>query len=326
MLNRRRLLACGSATGLGLLVSLSARAQAYPGGPVTVVLPLQAGTASDVAVRHMADRLGQRMSGNSFVVENVAAAAGLVGLERIGRARADGRTIAALNNSILTVLPHLQGKNMKGDPRNELVPVAGIANIPTFFAVQGSSPIRTVDDLIKTARAQRVTYSSGGVGSPQHLATEMFNAYTGTRLEHVPYRGASQAALAVATGEVQVMSMALSLAQPFLADQRVRLIGYCGSERHAQYRDLPTLQEAGVKNYDYSSWIAFFLPKDVPQDALAELRRQAQAVARDPEFQAQLVRSGLEPWARDEKQLARIVAQDYARWEKIIREANIATT
>lgn len=326
MLNRRQLLACGSTAGLGLLAPLSANAQAYPSGSVTIVLPLQAGTASDVAVRHMADRLSQRMSGNSFVVENVAAAAGLVGLERIGRARADGRTVAALNNSILTVLPHLQGKIMKGDPRNELVPVAGIANIPTFFAVQGSSSINSIGDLIKAAKTQRITYSSGGVGSPQHLATEMFNAYTGTKLEHVPYRGASQAALAVATGEVQVMSMALSLAQPFLADQRVRLIGYCGSERHAQFRDLPTLQEAGVKNYDYSSWIALFLPKDVPQDALAELRRQAQAVTSDRDFQTQLVRSGLEPWARDEKQLTEIVNQDYARWEKIIREANIAAT
>lgn len=325
MIDRRQLLACGGAAGLGLLAPLSARAQAYPGGAITIVLPLQAASASDVAVRHMADRLGQRMNGNSFVVENVAAAAGLVGLERISRARPDGRTVAALNNSILTILPHLQGKNMKSDPRNELVPVAGIANIPTFFAVQASSPIKTVDDLVKAAKTQRITYSSGGVGSPQHLATEMFNAYTGVKLEHIPYRGASQAALAVATGEVQVMSMALTMAQPFVADQRVRLIGYCGSERHAQYPDLPTLQEAGVKNYEYASWIAFFLPKDVPQDALVELRRHVQAVSRDRDFQAQLVRSGLEPWVRDEKQVAQITAQDYVRWEKIVRDANIPT-
>ena len=94
MIDRRQLLACGGAAGLGLLAPLSARAQAYPGGAITVVLPLQAASASDVAVRHMADRLGQRMTGNSFVVENVAAAAGLVGLERISRARPDGRTVA----------------------------------------------------------------------------------------------------------------------------------------------------------------------------------------------------------------------------------------
>jgi tripartite-type tricarboxylate transporter receptor subunit TctC len=325
MMDRRQLLAWGGASTFGLLNSTAAQAQAYPGGAITMVLPLQAGTASDVAVRHMADRLGQRMAGNSFVVENVAAAAGLVGLERISRARPDGRTVAALNNSIVTILPHLQARHMKSDPRRDLVPVAGIANIPTFFAVPGNSSIKTIADLIKTAKSERVTYSSGGIGSPQHMATEMFNAYTGVKLDHVPYRGASQAALAVATGEVQVMSMALSLAQPFLSEKRVRLIGYCGTERHAQFRELPTLQEAGIKNYDYSSWIALFLPREVPQDALAELRKQAQAIAQDREFQVQLIRSGLEPWARDEKQLARIVDEDHARWEKIIRDANIPT-
>jgi tripartite-type tricarboxylate transporter receptor subunit TctC len=324
-IQRRHVLAWGGASTLGLFASAPAQAQAYPSGPITLLLPLQAGTASDVAVRHMADRLGQRMNGNSFVVENVAAAAGLVGLERLSRARADGRTVAALNNSIMAILPHLQAKNIKLDTRRDLVPVAGIANIPTFFAVAGNSPIKTIADLIKTAKSERVTYSSGGIGSPQHMATEMFNAYTGVKLEHVPYRGASQAALAVATGEVQVMSMALSLAQPFLPDRRVRLIGYCGSERHAQFRELPTLQEAGVKDYDYSSWIALFLPREVPQDAVAELRRQAQAIAQDRDFQVQLIGSGLEPWARDDKQLARIVEQDHVRWEKIIREANIPT-
>ncbi len=328
MVRRRQILAWGGAgglAGLGALASAPAQAQGYPTGAITIVLPLQAGTASDVAVRHMAERLGQRMTNNSYVVENVAAAAGLVGLERLGRARPDGRTVAALNNSIMTILPHLQARQMKGDPRRDLVPVAGIANIPTFFAVPGNSPMRTIADLIKAARSERLTYSSGGIGSPQHMATEMFNAYTGVKLEHVPYRGASQAALAVATGEVKVMSMALSLAQPFLANQRVRLIGYCGSERHPQFRELQTLQEAGVKNYDYSSWVALFLPREVPQDAVAELRKHAQAIALDREFQVQLVRSGLEPWARDEQQLARIVEQDYVRWEKIIRTANIPT-
>lgn len=325
MIDRRTLLNWGGAGALGLLTQGTAHAQAYPDGAITLLLPLQAGTASDVAVRHMAERLGQRMTSNSFVVENVAAAAGLVGLERLSRARPDGRTVAALNNSIMTILPHLQARNIKVDTRRDLVPVAGIANIPTFFAVPASSPVKTIADLIRTAKSERVTYSSGGIGSPQHMATEMFNAYTGVKLEHVPYRGASQAALAVATGEVQVMSMALSLAQPFLSGQRVRLIAYCGSERHAQFRDLPTLQEAGVKNYDYSSWIALFLPREVPQEALTELRRQAQAIAQERDFQVQLIRSGLEPWARDDQALARIVEQDHARWETIIRESNIPT-
>jgi tripartite-type tricarboxylate transporter receptor subunit TctC len=312
---------------LGSVAAAPAWSQKYPSGPVTIVLPLQAGSASDVAVRHMAERLGARL-GSGFVVENVAAAAGLVGLERLSRAKTDGQTVAALNNSIMTILPHLQGKNIKVDTRKDFVPVAGIANIPTFFAVPAASSIRTIQDLVKRAKSEpnRITYSSGGVGSPQHLATEMFKSYTGTQLVHVPYRGASQAALAVATGEVQVMSMALSLAQPFLPDNRVRLIGYCGAERHAQFRDIPTLQEQGVKNYDYSSWIGLFLHKDVPQEVLAVLRREAQAVADDRDFQLQLIRSGLEPWPRNADQLAKIVEGDFQRWKKIIQDAKIQST
>ena len=322
-MDRRRFLLSTGAVGAASSLPRMASAQAYP-GPVKVVLPLQAASASDVAVRLMVERLAPRL-GTSMVVENVAAAAGLVGLEQLSRARADGRTVAALNNSIVTILPHLQPAKIKGEPRRDYLPVAGIANIPTFFAVPANSPVRTVQDLVKLAKAQpgKLNYSSGGVGSPQHLATEMFRSFTGTDLLHVPYRGASQAALAVASGEVQVMSMALTLAQPFLTDGRVRLIGYCGAERHAQFRDLPTLREQGVKGYDYSSWVALFLAKDTPADAVATLRREALAVAEDRDFHVQLIRSGLEPWSRTPAEVARITDEDFERWRKVIADAKI---
>ena len=323
---KRRTVWLGGALGLCASTRLvhAQTAGAYPEGPVTVVLPLQAGSASDVAVRHHTERLAQRL-GVSFPVENVAAAAGLVGLERLARARPDGRTLAALNNSIVTILPHLQASKIKGEPRRDYVPLAGVANIPTFFAVPAKSPIRDVRDLVQRAKAgERITYASGGIGSPQHLATEMFKSYTGTTtLEHVPYRGASQAALAVASGEVNLMSIALSLAQPFLPEQRLRLIGYCGSQRHGQFRDLPTLQEQGVKHYDYSSWVALFLHKDAPAAVLQRLRKEALEVAQDRDFHVQLLRSGLEPWPRNPEQLARIIDDDFQRWKKIIQDANI---
>jgi tripartite-type tricarboxylate transporter receptor subunit TctC len=319
-MNRRDFLAAGAA---GVIAGAQGAAQAQVlDGPITVVLPLQAASASDVGLRHFLERLSQR-TGTAFVVENVAAAAGLVGLERLARAKPDGRTVAALNNSIVTILPHLQAARMKGDPRHDFVPIAGVANIPTFFAVPASSPVRNVQELVQRAKAGRVTYASGGVGSPQHLATEMFRSYTGAPVEHVPYRGASAAALAVAAGEVDMMSIALSLALPFLEDKRVRLIGFCGTERHAQFRELPTLREQGVKDYDYSSWIALFLHKDAPAPVLQALRKEAQAVAASRDLHVQLIQSGLEPWMRSPEQLARVVDEDHARWKKIIREANI---
>jgi len=324
-MDRRHFLQHTGAAALASTVPGLARAQASPyPGPVKVLLPLQAASASDIAVRLMTERLAPRL-GTALVVENVAAAAGLVGLEQLSRTRPDGRTVAALNNSIVTILPHLQPAKIKGEPRRDYLPVAGIANIPTFFAVPASSPVKNVQDLIKLAKAQpdKLSYASGGVGSPQHLATEMFKSFSGTSLLHVPYRGASQAALAVASGEVQVMSMALSLAQPFLAENRVRLIGYCGTERHAQFRDLPTLREQGVKGYDYSSWVALFLARDTPPDLVELLRREAQAVAEDRDFHVQLIRSGLEPWARTPAQLARVIDEDFERWRKVIQDAKI---
>jgi tripartite-type tricarboxylate transporter receptor subunit TctC len=323
-LHRRNVIRSGFATLCSALWMPPAFSQKYPAGSVTVVLPLQAGSASDVAVRHFTERLSSRF-GAGFVVENIASAAGLVGLERLSRAKPDGLTLAALNNSIVTILPHLQPQNIKVDTRKDFLPVTGIANIPTFFAVPKASPLKTIKDLIALARKEpdRVTYSSGGVGSPQHLATEMFKSFTGTRLVHVPYRGASQAALAVASGEVDVMSMALSLAQPFLVDERVRLIGYCGTERHSQFRDIPTLQEQGVANYDYSSWVGLFLHKDVSPDILAALRKESELIVNERSFQTQLIRSGLDPWPRSASELSRIVEGDYQKWKKIIKDANI---
>jgi len=243
----------------------------------------------------------------------------------LSKARTDGTVVAALNNSIMTILPHLQARNIKVDTQADFVPLSGIANIPTFFAVPGSSPVRTIADLVRSARqpGARITYASGGVGSPQHLATEMFKSFSGVDLTHVPYRGASQATLAVASGEVDVMSMALSLAQPFLADGKVRLIGYCGPERHAQFRDIATLREQGVKNYDYSSWIALFYHREVPGDIAQALASEALAIAQDRDFQVQLIRAGLEPWPRTAAELTAIVQADHRRWRGIIEQANI---
>jgi tripartite-type tricarboxylate transporter receptor subunit TctC len=324
-MQRRQIIAL--AAGAGAALTRPSWAQTYPKGPVTMILPLQAGSASDVAVRHMSERLAQKF-GVGFVVENVAAAAGVVGLDKAAKAKADGQTIAALNNSIMTILPHLQPQNVKVDTRNDFLPVVGIANIPTFIAVSKNSPVKNIKDLLARARSEdgKMTYSSGGVGSPQHLATELLMSMTGIKLTHVPYRGATQAALAVASGEVEVMSMALPLAQPFLQDGKVRLIAYSGIERHPQFRDMPTVHEQGVKTYEYSSWIGLFMHKDTPADILSTLRKEADQIVTLRAFHTQLIRSGLDPWPQNATQLAKIVQDDYTRWQRVIKDAKIQAT
>ena len=325
-MNRRHLMQ-GGAGAVTLTALGHSMAQTFPSGPIAVVLPLQVGTASDVAVRQFTQRMAPKL-GAAMVVENVVGAAGLIGMERFSNTKADGQTLGAFNNSILAILPHLQASKMKFDTRKEFLPIVGIANIPTFFGVPKASPFKDIKDVIAYAKANpnKLNYSSGGIGSPQHLATEMLSAYTGIKLTHVPYKGATQAALGLASGEVDLMSIALSIAQPFLPSEKVRLIGYCGVTRHPQFGDVPSLQERGVKGYEYASWIGLFAHKNTPPEVVDVLRRHAAVAASERELHTQLIVSGMEPWVRTPDQLKKVVDEDYARWSSVIKVANIQSS
>lgn len=268
-----------------LVAAACARAQdTYPSKPIQVVLPLQAASASDIAVRIVAERMAELL-GQGVVVENVSGVGGLIGTNRVAAARPDGYTLAALNNSILTILPHMQKGQTKFDSFSDFVPLRGFANIPTYLGVPKDSPFQTVQQVIAHAKAKPgdLNYSTGGPGSPQHLATEMFQHMTGVKLTHVPYKGATAAAADLAAGRVQVMFISHSLALPYLPpSERIRLIAFAGAERSKAYPALVTVSESGVPGYDYSSWIALFAVKGTPPEALSKLRARPRRRWRRP--------------------------------------------
>jgi tripartite-type tricarboxylate transporter receptor subunit TctC len=307
-----------------LLTAGPVHAQTYPERPVTIVLPLQVGSASDIAVRIFAERLGEEMKG-SFVVENVPGAAGLIGADRLAKAKPDGYTLAALNNSILTILPNIQKDKVNFNPQADFTAIHGIANIPTLLGVSESLPAKNVGELVALARAKpgQLNYATGGPGSPQHLATEMFMAMTGTRMTQVPYKGATGAAAGLAGGQVDVMFIAHSLALPFLPTGKVRPIAFAGAKRSAAFPDLPTVAESGVPGFDYSSWIALFAPRGTPPDVVARLQAASAKVLAVPDMKERLAKSGLELWATPPAELPAVIRDDLDRWAKVAREANI---
>jgi tripartite-type tricarboxylate transporter receptor subunit TctC len=309
---------------LALILAAPVFAQEYPDRPVQIVLPLQVGSASDVAVRVFAERLGEGLK-QPLVVENVTGAAGLIGAERLAKSRPDGYTLAALNNSILTILPNIQRERVKFNPFEDFVPVHGIATIPTLLGVHEALPVRDVKGLIALAKAKpgELNYATGGPGSPQHLAGEMFMAMAGIRMTQVPYKGATAAAAGLASGQTQVMFIAYSLALPFLPSGKVRPIAFAGAKRSAALPDLPTLAEAGVPGYDYSSWIALFAPKGTPAAVLKKLRTEAARALAVPDIKERLDKSGLELWAIPAADLPKIIQEDHARWARVVRDANI---
>lgn len=310
-----------------LVAAACARAQdTYPSKPIQVVLPLQAASASDIAVRIVAERMAELL-GQGVVVENVSGVGGLIGTNRVAAARPDGYTLAALNNSILTILPHMQKGQTKFDSFSDFVPLRGFANIPTYLGVPKHSPFQTVQQVIAHAKAKPgdLNYSTGGPGSPQHLATEMFQHMTGVKLTHVPYKGATAAAADLAAGRVQVMFISHSLALPYLPpSERIRLIAFAGAERSKAYPALVTVSESGVPGYDYSSWIALFAVKGTPPEALSKLRSAAAQAMATPGLADRLAKSGLEIWDQPPERLTAVMREDWARWEKVVKSAKLA--
>lgn len=310
-----------------LVAAACARAQdTYPSKPIQVVLPLQAASASDIAVRIVAERMAELL-GQGVVVENVSGVGGLIGTNRVAAARPDGYTLAALNNSILTILPHMQKGQTKFDSFSDFVPLRGFANIPTYLGVPKDSPFQTVQQVIAHAKAKPgdLNYSTGGPGSPQHLATEMFQHMTGVKLTHVPYKGATAAAADLAAGRVQVMFISHSLALPYLPpSERIRLIAFAGAERSKAYPALVTVSESGVPGYDYSSWIALFAVKGTPPEVLSKLRNAAAQAMATPGLADRLAKSGLEIWDQPPERLTAVMREDWARWEKVVKSAKLA--
>jgi len=186
-------------------------------------------------------------------------------------------------------------------------------------------PARNVADLVALARARpgALNYASGGAGSPQHLATEMFMAMAGVRLTEIAYRGAAQAAADLAAGHVQAMFIAQTLALPFRDGGQIRFIGFAGSERHPDHPDLPTVAEQGVAGFDYASWIALFAPQATPAAVLARLRAEAAAALAEPALHDRLLRSGLAPWTRTPDAVTQVMHEDDARWKAVVRIADI---
>jgi tripartite-type tricarboxylate transporter receptor subunit TctC len=305
--------------------AIAAAQETYPTKAIQVVLPLQAASASDIAVRVVAEKMAEIL-GQSVVVENVTGVGGLIGTNRLATARPDGYTVAALNNSILTILPHMQRAQVKFDAFADFIPIRGLASIPTYLGVPKDLPVSSVQELIAMAKAKpgELNYSTGGPGSPQHLATEMFQEMAGVRLTHVPYKGATAAAADLAAGRVQVMFIAHSLALPYLPDARVRLIAFGGAERSRAFPGIPTVAESGVPGYDYASWIALLAVKGTPPHIVEKLRAAAAQALAAPGMAERLAKSGLEIWDTPPERLAAVMRADFARWEKVVRSARLA--
>ena len=308
---------------LGLLSATQVWAQSYPQKPIRLIVPLAAGSAVDNAARIVMQKVSSNM-GAAIAIENQAGAAGLIGADRVAKSAPDGYTLGGFNDSIMTMLPNLQAK-MPWDILKDFEPISLVATVEWGVVVPSDSPIKTAADLIAAAKKSpgQLNYGSGGNGSPQHIAMALFASQAGVQLTHVPYKGATQAAVGVAGHEVQVAFQGIATVSSLIKAGKLRLIGVTTSKRLAQFPDVPTVSESGLSGFEFNSWFAMMAPAGTPKPIVEKLQTEIAKALADPSIKEQLFGLGLSPRGTSPDQLATELRAQFAKYGNLIRQANI---
>ncbi len=298
-------------------------AQSWPSRSITLVTPLAVGSASDVALRIVAEPLSKSL-GQSILIDNQTGASGAIGAEKVANATPDGSVFCGCNNAILGVLPHL--RKVPYNPLKSFKPVGMVAVLPTVLIVNADAPYKSVKELIDYAKLNpgKIEYASGGVGSPQHIAMAMFESMAGVKLTHVPYKGASQAAVGVAGGEIPVMFNAIGTVLPLIKSGKLRPIAIAGSQRTQVMPEVPTVSESGVAGYNYASWVGVVGPAGVSDEIVAKMSNELLKTLASPDVIKRLNENGIDPFPLNASQMTSFIAADYQRMAKVIKEGGIS--
>jgi len=300
-----------------------AQAATYPDRPIRVIIPLAAGSAVDNAARILLQKM-QASLGQPFVIENQPGAAGLIGAGAVAKAAPDGYTLGGFNDSIMTMVPNLKSP-MPWDIMKDFAPVSLVATIEWGLVTGNDSGIVKAADLIAAAKAAPgvVNYGSGGNGSPQHIAAALFASQAGVQMQHVPYKGATQAAVGVAAGEVKVAFQGLATVSSLIAGGKLRLIGVTTPARHPRFADVPTVAESGLPGFEFNSWFTLMAPAGTPGAIVNRLQSEVVKALADPELKAKFDNLGLTPRGTTAEQLAAATLEQFAKYQRLIKAAAI---
>jgi tripartite-type tricarboxylate transporter receptor subunit TctC len=317
-IRRRLLLALAT-----LPLAGAAWAQAWPAKPIILLVPLQAGSAGDVVLRAVAQRMGEGLK-QSVVVENQAGVSGLLGAERVSRAAPDGYLIGGISDSVLNYATQLTDK-LNFDPLGGFEPVGLVANIAWVLVANPSLGVKTLPEFIAAARQQpgKIDYASAGNGSPHHISMELLKASSGISLTHIPYKGATQSITDVVGGRVPVAMSAVSVVLPFIKGGKLVALAVPQAQRSPLLPEVPTFAEAGMPNFQFSTWVGMYAPKGTPRAIVERLNAELRKAVGDPALKDHLLALGLEPVASTPEQLGEMTRAGHARVGKLIKDAGI---
>ena len=305
------------ASGTGL-----AHAQSWPTKPLRLMLPFPPGGPTDLLGRQLAQKLAEQI-GQPVVAENRPGAGGNLGTELAVKAPADGYTLL-LSSNILAISPHLYRK-LPYDPVKDLAPVTQVAQVPNVFICHPSIPAKNLKELVAAAQRApgKLTFGSGGLGTGQHLAGEMFRSAAKLDMIHVPYKGSGLAMLGMIGGHIDWMVIGVPPAVPQIQSGKVRALAALSPERLAVLPQVPTAAEAGFPGYVVTSWYGVLAPANTPRELVGRINSEIVKAVNAPDTRERLIGGGFEPKTSTPEQWGDFIKSEIARYGKVIRDAKV---
>jgi tripartite-type tricarboxylate transporter receptor subunit TctC len=308
---------------LALVQILPSQAQDYPNRPVTLIVPWAAGGAVDTVARVIAPKLSERL-GKPVVIENRGGAGSTLGTALGAKAAPDGYTLGMPGSGSMAIGPAMY-KSLPYEPTRDFSPMALIGRVPFVLIVNPSLPVKSIPELVKYAKDNRLFYASGGGGSPHHLYAEMFKGMTGIEMTHVPYKGSADAIKDVVAGHVPLMFSDPAPSLPLIRAGAVRPLGVTTLARWSVAPEIPTLNEAGVPGFDAAGWFMIAGSAGTPAPIVERLHGELKTIMGLPDVQQTIDRTGVVPVVSPPlADLSKFIVTEKERWGKVVRQAGLA--
>jgi tripartite-type tricarboxylate transporter receptor subunit TctC len=319
----KKTIACLFAVCISIAMPVHVQAQAtYPSKPVRLMVGAGAGGGTDIIARMLAEKMAESFKG-TFVVENKPGASNTIAAELTAKAQAEGHTLLLATNTGQAIAPHLI--KLAFDPMKDLTPIGLVVTVPNVLVVGANVPANTVKELVALMKAkpEDFKYASSGIGSTQHIAGEGFDIAAGVKSVHIPYKGSAQAHLDIIAGNVQIMFDTTSSAMGQIKAGKFKALAVTTPQRSAELPNVPTLTEAGVSGSDMSTWYGVFVTAGTPPEVVARLQSELARIIKLPDVQAKLKGLGGEPGNLSVEQFSQLNRQEFERFGKLIKQANI---
>lgn len=315
--------ACAATLAAVIVAPATALAQAYPTRPIRLVVPYAPGGSTDLIGRLVADPLAKAL-GQPVVVDNKSGAGGMLGTAEAARAAADGYTLVVGTVSTMVIFPAVHPK--PGYRLDQFAPVSNIADMPNVIAVNPSFPAKNLKELIAVLKANpgKHTFATSGKGSINHMLGESFQAAAGVKMTHVPYRGAGPAMADVMGGQVDILVDQLPSSKPFIDGGKLKLLGVIAPARVAEYPEVMTMEEAGLKGFTDKAWYGIVAPANVPPAVMKKLSDAMKQVMAQPDLLARLQKIGANPVGNSSSEFQAQIRREISRMQVLVKERNIS--